>query len=214
MPADEYREQRNRMVEEQIRARGVSDERVLSAMREVPRHLFVPPGARRHAYEDRPIPIGEGQTISQPYIVALMTELLRPRADDRVLEVGGGSGYQAAILARLVSRVVTVERLPEIARQARDHLRKLGITNVEVVEANGTRGYPAEAPFDGIMVTAASPDVPAPLRDQLADGGRLVIPVGGREVQELVRVTRKGDDFHRESCGGVCFVPLLGEYGW
>lgn len=214
MPADEYREQRNRMVEEQIRTRGVSDERVLSAMREVPRHLFVPPGARRHAYEDRPIPIGEGQTISQPYIVALMTELLRPRADDRVLEVGGGSGYQAAILARLVSRVVTVERLPEIARQARDHLRKLGITNVEVVEANGTRGYPAEAPFDGIMVTAASPDVPAPLRDQLADGGRLVIPVGGREVQELVRVTRKGDDFHRESCGGVCFVPLLGEYGW
>jgi len=214
MAADEFREERDRMVEEQIRARGVSDERVLSAMREVPRHLFVPSGARRHAYEDRPLPIGGGQTISQPYIVALMTALLRPRAEDRVLEIGGGSGYQAAILARLVSRVITVERLPAIATQARSHLRDLGITNVEVVEANGTRGYPACAPYDGIMVTAASPVVPAPLLDQLADGGRLVIPVGGRDVQELVRVTREGGDYHRESFGGVCFVPLIGEYGW
>jgi protein-L-isoaspartate(D-aspartate) O-methyltransferase len=202
------------MVESQIAARGIRDVRVLSAMREIPRHHFVPDTLRSAAYQDRPLPIGSGQTISQPYIVALMTELLEPAPGDTVLEIGAGSGYQAAILGRLVSRVITIERLPEIAAGARDHLSRLGITNVEVQVGDGTKGDPEKGPYLGILITAATPDVPAPLLTQLADGGRLVAPVGGREVQELIRIRNRGGEMVTEYHGGVCFVPLIGEFGW
>ncbi|MDD1653250.1 MAG: protein-L-isoaspartate(D-aspartate) O-methyltransferase [Methanomicrobiales archaeon] len=202
------------MVEYQIAARGVRDPRVLAAMREVPRHLFVPDAQRSAAYQDRPLPIGSGQTISQPYIVALMTALLEPSPGDTVLEIGAGSGYQAAILGKLVSRVITIERLAEIATAARERLQRLAITNVEVEVGDGTLGYPPRAPYPGILITAATPEIPAPLLDQLAEGGRLVAPVGGRDVQELVRIRRQGGQVVRELHGAVCFVPLIGEYGW
>ncbi|MDD1713624.1 MAG: protein-L-isoaspartate(D-aspartate) O-methyltransferase [Methanoregulaceae archaeon] len=206
--------ERLRMVETQIAARGVRDERVLSAMREIPRHLFVPESYQSAAYNDSPLPIGKGQTISQPYIVAVMTELLRLVPADKVLEIGSGSGYQAAILGKLAQTVVTVERIPEVAEMARANLARVGITNVTVATGNGTIGYPEGAPFDGILITAATPSVPAPLIDQMAEGGRLVAPVGSRDLQELVRLTRQGERITRELFGGVVFVPLLGEHGW
>jgi protein-L-isoaspartate(D-aspartate) O-methyltransferase len=202
------------MVETQIAARGVKDERVLAAMREIPRHLFVPSSYREAAYNDSPLPIGKGQTISQPYIVAVMTELLTVRPDDRVLEIGSGSGYQAAILGRLAQSVITIERIPEVAELARTNLAGIGITNVTVVTGNGTIGYPDQAPYDAILITAATPSVPPPLIEQLAEGGRLVAPVGSRDLQELVRLTKKEGQTIRELFGGVVFVPLLGEYGW
>ncbi|KQC05422.1 MAG: protein-L-isoaspartate O-methyltransferase [Methanoculleus sp. SDB] len=205
---------RERMVRDQIEGRGISDRRVLAAMRAIPRHVFVPEEVCASAYEDRPLPIGEGQTISQPYIVALMTELLDVGPEDRVLEIGAGSGYQAAILGRIASHVISVERLPAIARGAREHLAALGIDNVEVVVGDGTAGWPAEAPYDAIIVTAAAPDIPRPLLDQLRDGGRLVAPVGDRAIQTLVRLEKAGGELSTRSCGGVCFVPLIGEYGW
>jgi len=214
MDTDEFREERARMVEHQIAARGVRDPRVLAAMREVPRHLFVPETIQSAAYQDRPLPIGSGQTISQPYIVALMTALLEPSPGDTVLEIGAGSGYQAAILGTLVTRVITIERLPEIAAAARERLQQLGISNVEVEVGDGTMGFPSRAPYQGILITAATPEVPAPLLAQLADGGRLVAPVGARDVQELIRVRKQGDQVVREYHGGVCFVPLIGEFGW
>ena len=214
MERDPYTQMRMAMVEHQIAARGVRDPRVLDAMRRVPRHLFVPPGYERAAYEDTPLPIGQGQTISQPYIVALMTALLEPGPEDRILEIGAGSGYQAAVLGALAGRVVTVERLPEVAAMARRNLELAGIDNVEVFVGDGTRGWPEAAPYAGIVITAAGPEVPAPLLAQLADGGRLVAPIGGREIQELVRIVRRGDRYGRESAGPVRFVPLLGEHGW
>jgi protein-L-isoaspartate(D-aspartate) O-methyltransferase len=214
MEKDGYWEERARMVENQIAARGVRDPRVLTAMREVPRHLFIPDTIRSAAYQDRPLPIGSGQTISQPYIVALMTALLEPADGDTMLEIGAGSGYQAAILGRLVARVITIERLPEIAASARERLQQLGITNVEVEVGDGTKGFPSRAPYQGILITAATPEVPAPLLDQLAEGGRLVAPVGGRDVQELIRVRMQGGQVVREYHGAVCFVPLIGEFGW
>ena len=214
MDIDGREKERLRMVETQIAARGVRDERVLSAMREVPRHLFVPESYQTAAYNDSPLPIGKGQTISQPYIVAVMTELLRLMPTDKVLEIGSGSGYQAAILGKLAQMVVTVERIPEVAEIARANLARVGITNVTVATGNGTIGYPEGAPFDGILITAATPSVPAPLIDQMAEGGRLVAPVGSRDLQELVRLTRKGERITRELFGGVVFVPLLGEHGW
>lgn len=214
MTGDTRESERLRMVEYQIAARGVKDERVLSAMREIPRHLFVPEPYRSAAYQDSPLPIGQGQTISQPYIVAKMTELLQVSPDDRVLEIGTGSGYQAAILGTLAREVITLERIPEVAEMAMKNLESLGLSNVRVVVTDGTEGYPEKAPYNAILVTASTPEVPGPLMDQLAEGGRLVAPVGSRDLQELVRLVRKGGEFLPESYGGVVFVPLLGKYGW
>ncbi|MFA6333838.1 MAG: protein-L-isoaspartate(D-aspartate) O-methyltransferase, partial [Methanoregula sp.] len=183
-------------------------------MRDIPRHLFIPPPYNTSAYEDAPLPIGNGQTISQPYIVALMIELLETHPGDRVLEIGAGSGYQAAILSMLVQHVTTIERIPAVADLARANLAELGFNNVSVIVGDGTQGYPEDAPYDGIMITAATPEIPQPLIDQLADGGRLVAPVGGREIQELITLARKGDSMERSSHGGVRFVPLIGEFGW
>jgi protein-L-isoaspartate(D-aspartate) O-methyltransferase len=211
---DRWEAARRRMVETQIAARGVKDERVLAAMTDIPRHLFVPSTFREAAYNDSPLPIGKGQTISQPYIVAVMTELLMVKPEDRVLEIGSGSGYQAAILGKLAKSVITVERIPDVADMARENLSSVGITNVTVITGNGTIGYPGDAPYDAILITAATPSVPPPLVDQMAEGGRLVAPVGSRDLQELVRLTRKEGRTTRELFGGVVFVPLLGEYGW
>lgn len=211
---DRWEEARRSMVELQIASRGVRDDRVLSAMRSIPRHLFVPPTYRDAAYNDCPLPIGRGQTISQPYIVAVMTELLQIRPGDRVLEIGGGSGYQAAILGTLARDVISIERIPDVAEMAKENLSGAGITNVTIVIGDGTLGYPAKAPYDAILITAAAPDVPPPLIGQLAEGGRLVAPVGSRDLQELVRCTKKEGTVTREYFGGVVFVPLLGEYGW
>ena len=205
---------RERMVREQIEARGVTDLRVLEAMRRVPRHLFVPPDYRDLAYSDGPLPIGHGQTISQPFIVAYMTALLRLKCDEKVLEIGTGSGYQAAVLAHLAREVHTVERIPALAEQARQRLEALGLDNVTVHLGDGTLGLPELAPFDAILVTAAAPKVPQSLLDQLADGGRLVIPVGSRGVQYLERWLRFGDEFRRQVLDPVAFVPLIGEEGW
>jgi len=202
------------MVERQIAARGIHDPRVLSAMREVPRHLFIPPPYDRAAYDDNPLPIGNGQTISQPYIVALMTELLRQKPTDHVLEIGAGSGYQAAVISRLVRRLTTIERIAAIADLARTNLKSLGIDNVIVLEGDGTLGYPGNAPYDGIIITAATPKVPQPLIKQLADGGTLVAPVGGRDIQDLIVLHKQGRSIIQESHGGVRFVPLIGQHGW
>jgi len=202
------------MVERQIEARGISNPRVLAAMRDVPRHLFIPPPYDRSAYDDYPLPIGNGQTISQPYIVALMTELVHPSLHDNVLEIGAGSGYQAMILAMLSKKVTTVERIPAVADLARGNLAALHGDNVEVVIGDGTCGWQKNAPYDGIIITAATPQVPSPLIGQMAEGGRLVAPVGGREVQELIALEKRGGTVTQELHGGVRFVPLIGEYGW
>ncbi len=214
MIGDEREKDRALMVETQIRARGVRDERVLAAMKAVPRHLFVPPSFQGVAYQDSPLPIGKGQTISQPYIVAVMTELLQVKPGDRILEIGSGSGYQAAILGRLAKTVISIERIPEVAAMARDNLERAGATGVRIIIGDGTVGYPGESPYDGIIITAATPSVPQPLVDQLAEGGRLVAPVGGRDLQELLRLTKREGRTVAEHFGGVVFVPLLGEYGW
>jgi protein-L-isoaspartate(D-aspartate) O-methyltransferase len=207
-------DERKAMVEYQIAARGIRDQRLLAAMQEIPRHLFIPPPYDRAAYDDNPLPIGNGQTISQPYIVAVMTELIHPKATDNVLEIGAGSGYQAAILSRLVRRLTTIERITSVADLARNNLNSLGINNVVVIEGDGTLGYPDNAPYDGILITAATPDVPQPLIEQLADGGTLVAPVGGRDVQDLITLHKRGKSFERVSQGGVRFVPLIGQHGW
>ncbi|MDD3135540.1 MAG: protein-L-isoaspartate(D-aspartate) O-methyltransferase [Methanoregula sp.] len=207
-------EERRRMVERQIESRGVSDPRVLSAMREVPRHLFIPPPHDQAAYEDCPLPIGNGQTISQPYIVALMTELLMTRPADHVLEIGAGCGYQAAVLSVLVRQVTTIERIPAVAELARKNLATLHYDNVEVIDGDGTLGYPLYAPYNGIIITASAPKTPTPLIDQLVENGRLVAPVGSRDLQELVVITKQGEYVTREYHGGVRFVPLIGEHGW
>jgi protein-L-isoaspartate(D-aspartate) O-methyltransferase len=207
-------DERKVMVECQIAARGIRDTRVLAALQEIPRHLFIPSPYDRAAYDDNPLPIGNGQTISQPYIVALMTELLHPKTTDNMLEIGAGSGYQAAILSRIVRKLTTIERIASVANLARTNLSTLGIDNVVVIEGDGSFGYPQNAPYDGIIVTAATPEVPPPLIKQLADGGTLVAPVGGRDVQDLITLHRQGRSIIRESHGGVRFVPLFGQYGW
>jgi protein-L-isoaspartate(D-aspartate) O-methyltransferase len=214
MDEEAFRAERLEMVERQIAARGVRDPRVLEAMKQIPRHLFVPPPYQESAYHDRPLPIGEGQTISQPYIVAVMTELLELRPNDTVLEIGTGSGYQSALLSEIVSSVISVERLPAIAERARTNLQKLGITNVEIVIGDGTLGWPKKAPYNGILITASTPDIPPPLIEQLAEGGCLVAPVGGYGYQELVKLTKRGGKVERTYHGGVAFVPLIGRYGW
>jgi protein-L-isoaspartate(D-aspartate) O-methyltransferase len=207
-------DERIRMVESQIAARGIHDPRVLAVMKEIPRHLFVPRPYDKSAYQDCPLPIGNGQTISQPYIVALMTELLMPRPTDNILEIGTGCGYQAAILSVLVRKVTTMERISEVAGLARANLITLGSKNIDVIVGDGTQGYQQNAPYDGIIITAATPSVPSPLLEQLADGGRLVAPVGGREIQELIRLRKMGGSITEERHGGVRFVPLIGECGW
>jgi len=202
------------MVEQQIATRGVRDPRVLSAMRDVPRHLFIPPPYDRSAYEDCPLPIGNGQTISQPYIVALMTELLRPGSSDNVLEIGAGCGYQAAVLSILVRKVTTIERIPAVADIARNNLAAHHYDNVELIVGDGTLGYPKNAPYNGIIITASAPDIPSPLIDQLNENGRIVAPVGSRDIQELVVLEKHKDTITKGRHGGVRFVPLIGEYGW
>jgi protein-L-isoaspartate(D-aspartate) O-methyltransferase len=202
------------MVENQIAARGIHDKLTLSAMKEIPRHLFVPPPYDKSAYEDCPLPIGNGQTISQPYIVALMTELLALQPNDTVLEIGTGCGYQAAVLATLVRTVTSIERIPEVAELAKANLAAIGCKNVDVIVGDGTLGFPQNAPYDGIIITAAAPSVPRPLIEQLAEGGRLIAPVGGRDIQELIRIIRKGESFKEDHHAGVRFVPLIGKCGW
>ena len=208
------RRARERMVATQIAARGIRDERVLQALRDVPRHMFVPDSLRDDAYQDRPLPIGEGQTISQPYIVASMTASLAPDPHNRVLEVGTGSGYQAAILARLTARVITIERHAVLADRASEVFALLGISNITVVTGDGTEGYPPEEPYDRILVTAGAPAVPETLKAQLSDGGRLVIPVGPFGFQRLMIVDRHGESFSEREGEGCVFVPLVGRHGW
>jgi len=209
-PADPTAQARRRMVEDQLAARGISDARVLAAMGKVPRHELVPTDVRSQAYGDAPLPIGEGQTISQPYIVAFMTEQLGVKGGERVLEVGTGSGYQAAVLAELGAEVYTIEIVPALARRARADLERLGYRSVFVREGDGYRGWPEKAPFDAIIVTAAPPEVPAPLLEQLKPGGRLVLPVG-ETFQELLLVTKDKGGVQKRRLLPVRFVPMTGE---
>ena len=211
---DDVDERRRRMVADQIHARGVHDERVLAAMARIPRERFIADDAHASAYDDHPLSIGCGQTISQPYIVALMTEALELSGRECVLEIGTGSGYQTAILAELAAEVYTIERLETLADVARDRLAEMGYTNVHYRAGDGTLGWPSVASFDGILVTAGAPEVPTALTGQLADGGRLVIPVGGLYSQDLLRVRRRGDHFCRESLCRCVFVKLIGDQGW
>jgi protein-L-isoaspartate(D-aspartate) O-methyltransferase len=205
---------RKKMVKRQIIARGISDPLVLKAMEEIPRHLFVDKALQREAYEDNPLPIGDGQTISQPYMVALMTELLELTGKERVLEIGTGSGYQAAVLSKLCKRVFTVERLPRLSEKAKRVLRSCGIENVSYKVGDGTQGWPSKAPFDAIIVTAGAPKIPDTLLDQLVDGGRLVIPIGDRYTQTLKRVIKTRSETKTENSTGCRFVDLIGIHGW
>ena len=214
---DRYEKQRKKMVDAQIRSRGIRDERVLRAMEKIPRHLFVDEGLIDQAYNDNPLPIGEKQTISQPYIVALMTEALELGGREKVLELGTGSGYQAAILAELADRVFTIERIAALAQRARKLLESLHYYNVVIRVGDGTYGWREESPFDAILVAAGAPSIPRTLVEQLAVGGRLVIPVGGRYTQSLIKLTRLSedpDDVKQEDLGGCRFVSLIGEHGW
>lgn len=209
-PETEIVRARLRMVETQIMTRGVRDERVLDAMRSVRRHEFVPAQQVAHAYEDRPLPIGQGQTISQPYIVAWMTELLQLRPEDTLLEVGAGCGYQTAVAARLCRHVYALERIPTLTAQARLNLQRAGVENATVIEADGNLGHMAHAPYARIIVAAAAPAVPRALLEQLAPGGRLVIPLGSQEGQEMTLVTRDAaGSYERDYLGSVSFVPLV-----
>ena len=207
-PAD-FAAQRQRMVEQQLKPRGIKDGRLLAAMTKVPREEFVPVNARADAYQDRPLPIGYEQTISQPYLVAFMTEQLRPKQSDSVLEIGSGSGYQAAILAELVANVYTVEIVEPLAKTAEATLRRLGYTNVHMRVGDGYKGWPEEAPFDAIIVTCAPDKVPQPLIDQLKDGGRMVIPVGERFAQQLYLLEKKNGQLKQSATLPVRFVPML-----
>ena len=209
-----YNRKREEMVRSQIEARGIKDPRVLSAFRAVPRHLFVSEALREQAYGDYPLPIGEQQTISQPYIVAEMTQALELKDDDRVLEIGTGSGYQAAILAQIVYRVYTIERRRSLYMQARSLFDKLNYHNIVTKYADGTKGWQEESPFDAIVVTAGAPELPDVLIRQLAKGGRLVVPVGNQHTQELIKIYRDKEKIQQTNLGGCRFVKLVGEHGW
>ncbi len=202
------------MVEEQIILRGIKGPRLIAAMKKIPRHLFVEEALQSQAYSDHPLPIGEKQTISQPYMVALMTEALQLTGKEKVLEIGAGSGYQAAILAELAEKVFSIERIRSLAIRARELLYELGYYNVEIKIFDGTFGWVEKSPFDAIIVTAGAPDIPQPLIDQLTIDGRLVIPVGDAFVQDLIRVTKTEEGIKREDLGGCRFVKLIGRYGW
>lgn len=211
---DEFWDARQNMVQRQLEARGIKDRRVLQVMRDVPRHLFVDKDSLDDAYRDNPLPIGCGQTISQPYMVAIMTELLALKGHERVLEIGTGSGYQTAILARLCTWVYTIERLPSLADHAQAILSEIGYTNISFGVSDGTEGWPSESPFEGIIVTAGAPKIPQTLVEQLGEGGRLVIPVGDRFSQILKRVTKIDRDIRIESHTPCRFVDLVGAHGW
>jgi len=212
-PEDDFL--RKQMVERQLRARGISDQRLLRVMEKVPRHLFVPENQKASAYEDTPLPIGYGQTISQPYMVAVMTEALELTGSERVLEIGTGSGYQAAVLSELAREVISIERIEPLAAEAAQRLARLGYLNVQVVVDDGSQGYAPRAPYEGILVTAGAPTAPEPLLEQLAVGGRMVVPVGDRFSQELEVHTRLQDDKFEVRRFCPCrFVDLIGKYGW
>jgi protein-L-isoaspartate(D-aspartate) O-methyltransferase len=209
-----YQRLRESMVKNQIEARGITDPKVLAAVRKVPRHLFVSEALMDQAYADHPLPIGEQQTISQPYIVAHMTEALRLGPDDRVLEIGTGSGYQAAILSQIVFRVYTIETIRSLHMRARKLFDELNYSNIVTRYADGTNGWKDESPFDAIIVTAGAPEIPMPLVNQLAIGGRMVLPVGGRLTQDMVKLERDEDGIKQTMLGGCRFVKLVGEHGW
>ncbi len=205
---------RERMVKNQLSARGIRDERVLHAMGKIPRHLFIEESLADEAYDDHPVPIGEQQTISQPYIVALMTEALELKGTENTLEIGTGSGYQTAILAELSNRVYTIERIESLLINAKKILAQLGYDNIVYKLFDGTMGWEEYAPFDAIMVTAGAPSLPEPLLDQLADNGRMVIPIGDRYSQELIKVVRRAKGLEQQGLGGCRFVSLIGVHGW
>jgi protein-L-isoaspartate(D-aspartate) O-methyltransferase len=211
---DDFDFLRRHMVERQIRRRGIVDARVLSAMDSVPRHCFVPADRLASAYSDCPLPIGDGQTISQPFMVAAMADALMLQGSERVLEIGAGSGYQAAVLSLLAQEVIAIETRPRLAAMARERLACLGHLNVRIQEGDGSLGWPVERPYDAILVSAAAPAVPQPLIDQLADGGRLAIPVGETENQQVLRITKRGGEIIREKLYHCRFVPLVGQHGW
>ena len=206
--------ERTRMVKEQLRGRGLTDERLLAVFGKVPRHLFVPSELQHEAYADRPLSIGAGQTISQPYIVALMVSRLRLQGHERVLEIGTGSGYQTALLSELCLEVFSIERLPELLARVEERLRALGYLNVHVLPGNGSLGWPQNAPYDAILVSAAAPEVPAPLLEQLAEGGRLVLPIGSSSAQKLVEIEKQGGSMSRTEIADCLFVPLIGRHGF
>jgi protein-L-isoaspartate(D-aspartate) O-methyltransferase len=209
-----HEELRRRMVEEQLKARGITDARVLAAFLRVPRHAFVPPDRREEAYTDRPLPIGHDQTISQPYMVALMVEALRLQGHERVLELGSGSGYQLAILAELALEVYSIERIPGLAELAERRLRGLGYVNVHVSAGNGTLGWPESAPYDAVIVSAAAPEAPASLIEQLSDPGRLIIPIGPPQTQTLTLIQKREGQLQSRAIAQCVFVPLIGAQGW
>jgi protein-L-isoaspartate(D-aspartate) O-methyltransferase len=210
----DFAKARKIMLASQIERRGVKDRLVLDAMRDVPRHRFVPAEYQEGAYADGPLPIGQGQTISQPYMVAMMTEALQLRGGETVLEVGTGSGYQSAVLAKIAGQVYSIERHAELADRAKGVLSELGYKNIHIVVGDGTLGLADKGPFDAIIVTAGAPHIPTCLKKQLKEGGRLLVPVGGQFMQSLTRVTRRGDHFEEERLLGCVFVPLIGEDGW
>jgi len=214
MTEEEYSQERKRMVVEQIASRGLRDPRLLAVMEAVPRHCFVPLDHLNWAYADGPLPIGFGQTISQPYIVAFMTDALHLTGSERVLEVGTGSGYQAAILGQLAAEVHTIEFIPELSAQAEKVLQELGFTNIHIHSGDGSLGWLEAAPYDSILVAAAAPRLPQPLMDQLAEGGRIILPVGSRGFQQLEIWERRGKKFKHKASIPVAFVPLRGEHGW
>jgi len=214
MASDPYTFARQKMVKSHIEARGITDRRVLDAMAWAPRHLFVREHLLSQAYADFALPIGAEQTISQPYVVARMTEMLDVQADHSVLEIGTGSGYQTLILSRLAQRIYSLERIGSLVREAIARMRELGVENVKIQTFDGTVGWSEVAPFDRILITAGAPKVPEPLLAQLKEGGKLVVPEGGRDYQELVLYEKTGDGFRRQAGEAVAFVPLIGRYGW